>query len=65
MPPRRDAGGSFIDTELRRVDTDIAAFPPALTPPSHKDTRQRNRTARSDGSLLRAGARTRIELERL
>jgi hypothetical protein len=65
--PRRDAGGSFIDTELRaRVDTDIAAFLSAFDAALAQDT-QDSRTALREATdrLLRAGARTRIELERL
>jgi hypothetical protein len=65
--PRRDAGGSFIDNELRaRVDTDIAAFLSAFDAALAHDT-QDSRTALREATdrLLRAGARTRIELERL
>jgi hypothetical protein len=66
-PPRRDGGGSFIDSELRaRVDTDIAAFLSAFDAALAQDT-QDSRTALREATdrLLRAGARTRIELERL
>jgi hypothetical protein len=66
-PPRRDGGGSFIDSELRaRVDTDIAVFLSAFDAALAQDT-QDSRTALREATdrLLRAGARTRIELERL
>lgn len=64
---RRDASGSFIDQQLRtRVDTDIAAFLAAFDDALAQDT-QDSRTALREATdrLLRAGARTRIELERL
>ena len=66
-PPRKDAGGSFIDQELRaRVDGDIAAFLAAFDAALAEDT-QASRSALREATdrLLRAGARTRIELERL
>lgn len=64
--PRREAG-AFIDHELRaRVDGDIAAFLAAFDAALGHDT-QENRAALREATdrLLRAGARTRIELERL
>jgi hypothetical protein len=64
---RTEAAGSFIDQVLRaRVETDIASFLGAFDAAMSKDT-QENRLALRDATdrLLRAGARTRIELERL
>jgi hypothetical protein len=64
---RRDGGGSYIDHELRtRVDGDIAAFLAAFDTALVQDT-QESRSALREATdrLLRAGARTRIELERL
>ncbi len=64
---RKEAGGSFIDNELRaRVDGDIAAFLAAFDAALVQDT-QESRSALREATdrLLRAGARTRIELERL
>ncbi len=64
---RKEAGGSFIDQVLRtRVETDIASFLGAFDAALAEDT-QENRSALRDATdrLLRAGARTRIELERL
>jgi hypothetical protein len=58
---------SYIDKELRaRVDTDIAAFLSAFDAALAQDT-QSSRSALREATdrLLRAGARTRIELERL
>jgi len=60
-------GGSFIDQALReRVESDItaflAAFDAALT---HDTPESRARLREATDRLLRAGARTRIELERL
>jgi hypothetical protein len=63
----REAPGSFIDQELRaRVDTDIAVFLQAFDAALAADT-QDSRSALREATdrLLRAGARTRIELERL
>jgi hypothetical protein len=63
----RKDGGSFIDQELRaRVDGDIAAFLAAFDAALVEDT-QESRSALREATdrLLRAGARTRIELERL
>ncbi|MGE0259831.1 MAG: hypothetical protein AB7H71_07585 [Alphaproteobacteria bacterium] len=65
--PRKEAPGSFIDQVLRtRVETDIASFLGAFDAAMAEDT-QENRLALRDATdrLLRAGARTRIELERL
>jgi hypothetical protein len=59
--------GAFIDHELRnRVDGDIAAFLAAFDAALEADT-QENRFGLREATdrLLRAGARTRIELERL
>jgi hypothetical protein len=64
--PRKDAA-TFIDHELRaRVGGDIAAFLAAFDVALGDDT-QENRSALREATdrLLRAGARTRIELERL
>lgn len=64
--PRKD-GSAFIDQELRaRVDSDIAAFLAAFDAALGHDS-QENRAALREATdrLLRAGARTRIELERL
>src|SRR5665213_1381086 len=64
--PRRD-NGSFIDRELRsRVDGDIAAFLAAFDAALAEDN-QANRFGLREATdrLLRAGARTRIELERM
>jgi hypothetical protein len=63
----KDASGSYIDQELRaRVDGDIAAFLSAFDAALAQDT-QGSRSALREATdrLLRAGARTRIELERL
>lgn len=64
---RRPGGGAFIDRELRaRVEGDIAAFLAAFDAALAQDTLE-NRAALREATdrLLRAGARTRIELERL
>lgn len=64
---RKGGAGSFIDQELRaRVDTDIAAFLTAFDAALTEDT-QEHRSALREATdrLLRTGARTRIELERL
>jgi hypothetical protein len=65
--PRKDGGGAFIDKELRaRVDGDIAAFLEAFDAALLADTREsRSALREATDRLLRAGARTRIELERL
>jgi transposase-like protein len=64
---RKEAAGSYIDQELRaRVDGDIAAFLAAFDAALAEDS-QESRAALREATdrLLRAGARTRIELERL
>jgi hypothetical protein len=64
---RREGAGSYIDRDLRaRVDGDIAAFLAAFDAALVEDT-QESRAALREATdrLLRAGARTRIELERL
>ena len=65
--PRKDNSGSFIDSELRaRVDADIAAFLAAFDAALAQDTPEtRGALREATDRLLRAGARTRIELERL
>ncbi len=64
---RRQGSGSFIDNELRaRVDGDIAAFLAAFDAALLQDTQESRSSLReATDRLLRAGARTRIELERL
>jgi hypothetical protein len=59
--------GTFIDQELRsRVDGDIAAFLAAFDAALAGDTQEsRSGLREATDRLLRAGARTRIELERL
>jgi len=64
---RKEGAGSYIDQDLRaRVDGDIAAFLAAFDAALVEDT-QGSRSALREATdrLLRAGARTRIELERL
>jgi hypothetical protein len=63
----RKEGGAFIDAELRaRVDSDIAAFLSAFDMALVEDTPESRASLReATDRLLRAGARTRIELERL
>ena len=63
----RDRNGAFIDRELRsRVDGDIAAFLAAFDAALAADTQESRFGLReATDRLLRAGARTRIELERL
>jgi hypothetical protein len=60
-------GGTFIDLALRhRVESDIAAFLAAFDAALNCDTSEtRAELRRATDRLLRAGARTRIELERL
>ena len=60
-------GGAFIDRALReRVDGDIAAFLAAFDAALDQDTPESRAGLReATDRLLRAGARTRIELERL
>lgn len=64
---RKDNGGSFIDFELRtRVEGDITAFLAAFDAALAQDTQEsRSGLREATDRLLRAGARTRIELERL
>lgn len=63
----RKEGGAFIDQELRaRVEGDIAAFLAAFDAALVQDTMEsRSALREATDRLLRAGARTRIELERL
>jgi hypothetical protein len=66
-PHRKDGSSAFIDRELRaRVQNDITAFLAAFDAALLEDT-QESRSALREATdrLLRAGARTRIELERL
>jgi hypothetical protein len=74
LPPRPaaearpgNAAGAFIDRALRqRVDDDIAAFLAAFDAALDRDTvESRTGLREATDRLLRAGARTRIELERL
>lgn len=64
---RKDGAGSFIDGELRaRVQSDITAFLEAFDAALAADSQQsRSALREATDRLLRAGARTRIELERL
>ena len=64
---RRGNPGAFIDQELRtRVDGDIAVFLAAFDAALAADTQESRFGLReATDRLLRAGARTRIELERL
>jgi hypothetical protein len=66
-PQRSKDGGAFIDQALReRVDGDIAAFLAAFDAALSNDTPESRAGLReATDRLLRAGARTRIELERL
>src|SRR5206468_11595139 len=65
--PGAGDGGTFIDRALRaRVDGDIAAFLAAFDAALAHDTPESRAGLReATDRLLRAGARTRIELERL
>ena len=65
--PARKAGGGALDQELRsRVDDDITAFLAAFDAVLVADTQEsRFGLKEATDRLLRAGARTRIELERL
>ncbi|HTV88611.1 MAG TPA: hypothetical protein VME41_06300 [Stellaceae bacterium] len=65
-PPRRE-NGAFIDRDLRaRVEADIGAFLAAFDDALAQDTLEsRSALREATDRLLRAGARTRIELERL
>jgi hypothetical protein len=60
-------GGTFIDLALRhRVETDIVSFLAAFDAALSRDTSETRAALReATDRLLRAGARTRIELERL
>ena len=64
---QRPENGAYIDRSLReRVDTDIAAFLAAFdTALDHDTPESRTGLREATDRLLRAGARTRIELERL
>jgi hypothetical protein len=66
-PQAAKNGGTFIDHALReRVDGDIAAFLAAFDAALDHDTAESRAGLReATDRLLRAGARTRIELERL
>jgi hypothetical protein len=66
-PQGRRDGGAFIDQALReRVDGDITAFLTAFDAALAHDTLESRAGLReATDRLLRAGARTRIELERL
>ena len=66
-PHKGGAGGTFIDRALRqRVDGDISAFLAAFDAALADDTIESRAGLReATDRLLRAGARTRIELERL
>jgi hypothetical protein len=66
-PHRAKDGGAFIDQALReRVDGDITAFLAAFDAALADDTVESRAGLReATDRLLRAGARTRIELERL
>jgi hypothetical protein len=65
--PRPREAGAFIDQTLReRIDGDIAAFLAAFDEAlDHDTTESRTGLREATDRLLRAGARTRIELERL
>ncbi|MBV9861349.1 MAG: hypothetical protein JO267_04290 [Alphaproteobacteria bacterium] len=65
--PKPKEGSSFIDQRLReRVDADIAVFLAAFDAALARDTQEsRTELREATDRLLRAGARTRIELERL
>jgi hypothetical protein len=65
--PDNHEGGAFIDVALRqRVQADIAAFLTAFDAALNRDTSEtRAELRQATDRLLRAGARTRIELERL
>ena len=66
-PSRANENTTFIDQALRdRVDTDISAFLAAFDAALAHDTLENRAGLRqATDRLLRAGARTRIELERL
>jgi hypothetical protein len=69
VPDERNSkeGGTFIDLALRhRVQSDIATFLAAFDAALSRDTSETRAGLReATDRLLRAGARTRIELERL
>jgi len=67
VPHQARGGGAFIDRALRqRVDGDISAFLAAFDAALADDTSESRAGLReATDRLLRAGARTRIELERL
>jgi hypothetical protein len=64
---RKESNGAFIDRDLRtRVEADITAFLAAFDGALAEDTPESRAALReATDRLLRAGARTRIELERL
>lgn len=66
-PPAGNGAGAFIDLALRqRVEVDIATFLAAFDAALTRDTSETRAELReATDRLLRAGARTRIELERL
>jgi hypothetical protein len=66
-PEKTREGGAFIDRALRdRVNGDISAFLAAFDAALANDTIESRAGLReATDRLLRAGARTRIELERL
>jgi hypothetical protein len=66
VPARKDSGAA-IDQDLRsRIDGDITAFLAAFDAVLAADTQESRFGLReATDRLLRAGARTRIELERL
>jgi hypothetical protein len=66
-PSRANEGATFIDQALRdRVDGDISAFLAAFDAAlAHDTVESRAGLRQATDRLLRAGARTRIELERL
>jgi hypothetical protein len=65
--PRKNGSSSYIDKDLRaRVDSDVAAFLAAFDAALAEDTQQsRSALREATDRLLRVGARTQIELERL
>jgi len=65
--PQKNGSSSYIDKALRaRVDSDIAAFLAAFDGALAEDTQQsRSALREATDRLLRVGARTQIELERL
>ncbi len=67
QPKKGRESGAFIDRALReRIDEDIAAFLAAFDAAlDHDTTESRTELREATDRLLRAGARTRIELERL